>query len=195
MLTINVSLNSILISSMLRTSQLGCSSLVTQPVMVFINSLLHLALPLLPLFLVNAQLGHPSMVLVSHVLRSNYLSYSPSKSLFNYLDCPLAKAQQLSFNSSLSYSTGPLQLLWGDVWSPTPSVSKNGFKYYMSIIDHYIYFFWIFPLKFKFDVLSIFSSFIGYVEQFFNTKIISIQIDVLGKFWSLSPFCTKLGIT
>lgn len=71
--------------------------------------------------------------------------------------CPMGKAHQFAFPSfSLAKSSKPLDLVWDDVWGPTPNLSRMGFKYYLLIVDHFIGFTWFFTLKKKSDVLSIF---------------------------------------
>jgi hypothetical protein len=42
----------------------------------------------------------------------------------------------------------PLEVIYLDVWGPT-SVFARGYKYYVSFIDDYSKFIWIYLLKFK----------------------------------------------
>ena len=49
--------------------------------------------------------------------------------------------------------------------------SSNGHKYFLIFIEDYSLFTWLFPLKVKSDVLSIFHQFQSYVERQFNTTI------------------------
>lgn len=108
---------------------------------------------------------------------------------------PLAKAHRLPYSNSQTRYTRPLQLLCADVWGPIPHVSRLGFKYYVYFLDHYIRYTWLFPLKLKSNVGLIFANFLPYVERFFNAKLIKLQTNGGGKFKSLTPICTKLGIT
>lgn len=64
----------------------------------------------------------------------------------------------------------------------------------MSIVDHFTRFSWIFPLKYKSDVLQIFTSFINFAKRFFSTKIISLQTNAGGEFHPLTSLCKNLGI-
>lgn len=52
----------------------------------------------------------------------------------------------------------------------------------------------VFFLKNKYDVLSIFNFFIKFAQQFFNPKIILVQINAGGEFITLVPMCKTLGI-
>lgn len=71
------------------------------------------------------------------------------------------------------------------MWGPAP-FSRNGFQYNPNIVDHFKRFTWIFPLNKKYDILTIFQSFIMCAEQYFNTKTISLQTDAGGKFHPLT---------
>jgi hypothetical protein len=65
--------------------------------------------------------------------------------------CQKAKSHQLPYPKSSSVSSVPLELVFSDVWGPAPaSVGRN--KYYVSFIDDYSKFTWIYLLKNKSDV-------------------------------------------
>ena len=72
--------------------------------------------------------------------------------------CQRAKSHQLPYNYSTCVSTLPLDLIHSDVWGPALP-SSGGFKYYVSSIDDYSRYCWIYLLKHKSDVESIFIPF------------------------------------
>jgi hypothetical protein len=72
--------------------------------------------------------------------------------------CQKAKSHQLPFPISLSVSHFPLALVFSDVWGPAPS-SVGRFKYYVSFIDDYSKFTWVYPIKHKSDVFHKFQEF------------------------------------
>lgn len=74
-------------------------------------------------------------------------------------------------------STKPLELIHSDVWGPAPILSHFGFSYYLIFIDDFSKYTWLFPLKQKSDVLSIFAEFHIKVEKQFSEKILSFQSD------------------
>jgi hypothetical protein len=91
-------------------------------------------------------------------------------------------------------SRQPLELIFSDVWGPAPdSIGRN--KYYVSFIDDYSKFTWIYLLKFKSDVFQKFHEFQNLVERLFNRKIIAIQSDWEGEYEKLNSFFTKIGIS
>jgi hypothetical protein len=108
--------------------------------------------------------------------------------------CQQAKAHQLPFPASTSVFNRPLQLLFSDVWGPSPVISYNGNKYYVTFVDAFSRFTWLFPIQCKSDVFSVFNKFLLMVERLFNTKILQVQTDWGGEFRSLNTFFHKLGI-
>jgi histone deacetylase 1/2 len=94
---------------------------------------------------------------------------------------------------STSVSTVPLEQVFSDVWGPTHlSVGKN--SYYVSFIDDYSKFSWIFLLKKRPDVYQVFLNFQQYVERQFGTKIKTMQTDWGGEYEKLHSLFQKIGI-
>src|SRR3954466_13579789 len=70
----------------------------------------------------HSRLGHPSSIIVSHVLSKHKLPYSRESSTESVYDpCQQAKSHQLSYPISTSVSIAPLQLVYSDVWGPAPT--------------------------------------------------------------------------
>jgi hypothetical protein len=67
-------------------------------------------------------------------------------------------------------STSPLDLVFSDVWGPAPT-SIGRFNYYVSFIDDYPKFTWIYLLGHKSEVFQCFRDFQNSVEHQFNRKI------------------------
>jgi hypothetical protein len=88
----------------------------------------------------------------------------------------------------------PLELVFSYVWGAAPiSIGKN--KYYVSFIDDYSKFAWIFLLKNKSDVFTKFHEFQQHVERILNRKIITIQTNWVGEYQRLNSFFNRIGIT
>jgi len=90
--------------------------------------------------------------------------------------CQKAKSRQLPFPHSSTVSQHPLEIIYSDVWGPAPK-SVDGHKYYVSFIDAYSKFTWIYLLKFKSEVFTKFREFQSLVERLFNRKNITMQTD------------------
>jgi hypothetical protein len=73
-------------------------------------------------------------------------------------------------------SKAHLELIFSDVWGAAlKSVGQN--KYYMSFIDDFSKFVWLYPIKTKYEVFQRFHEFQQLVECQFNKKILALQSD------------------
>jgi hypothetical protein len=102
--------------------------------------------------------------------------------------CPQAKGHQLPFLVSTSRICNPLDLVYSDVWGPSPTLSINGNHYYVFFIDAFSHFTWVFPIQSKFDVKPIFLKCQSMIECLLNSKIKSVQTDWGGKYRSLNTY-------
>ena len=89
---------------------------------------------------------------------------------------PELKSHQLPYHVSTSISTKPLELIFSDVWGPAPT-SVGRHTYYVSFIDDYSKFSWIYLLKKRSDVFQVFKNFQALVVRKFDSKIIAAQSD------------------
>ena len=74
-------------------------------------------------------------------------------------------------------------------------MSRSGFKYYVSFLDDYSRYTWIYLIKNKSDVEQVFYNFQNHVERLLNTKIRSVQSDWGGEYQKLHHYFQKVGIT
>lgn len=99
----------------------------------------------------HSRLGHPSnkvMKSLSPFLKirgggTNNKDFCPV--------CPLGKAHQLPYKKRTSTTSQPLELVHIDLWGPSPVISVHNYVYYVSVVDDFIRFTWLFPLKNKSD--------------------------------------------
>jgi histone deacetylase 1/2 len=143
----------------------------------------------------HSRLGHPSTQIVQKVISSHKLLFVPDESSKHICDaCQQGKIHQLPYPKSTSVSTGPLDLVFSDVWGPTPT-SIGRFNYYVSFIDDFSKFTWIYFLRHKSEVFQCFRDFQNSVERQFDRKIRSMQTDWGGEYQSLNQFFKRIGIT
>jgi histone deacetylase 1/2 len=69
----------------------------------------------------------------------------------------------------------PLDLIFSDVWGPSPMLSFDGFRYFVIFMDDHTKFIWFYPLVAESDVFVIFHQFQALVECQFSLKIKSVQ--------------------
>jgi len=92
------------------------------------------------------------------------------------MTCRLTKSHRLPFTLVEHCTRFPLELIHSDVWQ-SPVLSHQGYKYYVSFIDDFSCFTWIYPMKHKSEVYHLFVTFKSLVENLFNHKIKMFQSD------------------
>lgn len=75
---------------------------------------------------------------------------------------------------------------FSDVWGPALD-SMGRKKYYVSFIDDYSKFTWIYLLKYKLKVFQKFHDFQNLVECLFDQKITFMQTDWRGEYEKVEP--------
>jgi hypothetical protein len=126
----------------------------------------------------HSRLGHLSRDIVRHIISRNNLPYAHfDSSCESFCDaCTCAKANQLPFLVSSSCSSAPLQLIFSVVWGLAIDSFGNK-KYYVSFIDDYSKFTWIYLLCHKSEVSKYFLKFEKLVERLLECRIIAVQLD------------------
>jgi hypothetical protein len=123
------------------------------------------------------RLGHPSQAIIHRVLRSNNLPVDGNTGGESMCDArQRGKMHQLPYPKSYSVSRFPLELVFSDVWGSAPK-SVGKFKYYVSFIDDFSKFMWIYLIKQKSKVFQCSHDFQNLVERLFHRKIKSVQTD------------------
>jgi histone deacetylase 1/2 len=101
--------------------------------------------------------------------------------------CQQGKSHQLPFPISTHVINSPLELIYSDVWGPAqPSVS--GHTYYVSFVDAYSRFTWLYLIKRKSDVFEVFRQYQAHVERLLGYKIKHVQSDWGGEYVKLNEF-------
>ena len=119
----------------------------------------------------------------------------PNKDLLPFCSaCCMGKAHRLSSISSTTQYNSPLELIFIDLWGPSPMQSENKYLYYMSIVDAHSRFTWIYLLKTKSEALETFKHYKTMVELQFNNKIKSVQTDWGGEFRPFTTYIKQFGI-
>jgi hypothetical protein len=120
--------------------------------------------------------------------------FSPENREFVCDACLWAKAHQLPYLVSSSHSSSPLDLIFSDVWGlAIDSFGRK--KYYVSVIDDFNKFTWIYLLRKKSEVFKYFHEFQQLVECKFNKKIVGTQSDWGGEYIKLNSSFRTNGIS
>jgi histone deacetylase 1/2 len=100
----------------------------------------------------HSHLGHAAHPVIQQVLSRNNLSFSLDQNTGAVCDaCQQGKSHQLLDPRSSSESRHPSDLVFSDVWGPTPN-SFGRYSYYVNFIDDFSKFTWIYLLRHKSEV-------------------------------------------
>ena len=134
----------------------------------------------------HKKLGHPNSVVLSHLLKNGFLSNKitiPGSS-FNCSVCKLAKSKILPFPSNAHRADKCFDIIHSDVWGISPILSHAKYKYFVTSIDDYSRFTWIYFLHSKDQVFSMFKTFLAYIANQFHTSIKILRTDSGGEYIS-----------
>ncbi|TXG48817.1 hypothetical protein EZV62_024692 [Acer yangbiense] len=101
---------------------------------------------------------------------------------------------QLPYPNSTLVTTKPLELVHTDLWGPAPMLSTEGYRYYISFVDSFSRFVWVFPLRLKSEAFNVFVQFHKMVELQFNTKLQCLQTDMGKEFLPILTYFKSLGV-
>ena len=111
--------------------------------------------------------------------------------------CQLGKHTHVSFPKRLDPRTKfPFELVHTDVWGPSRSASTLGFRYFVTFIDDYSRYTWLFLMKNRVELFFIFKKFQAEIRTQFNTSIRILRCDNAKKYFSMSfsSFMSSNGI-
>ncbi|CAH9118016.1 unnamed protein product [Cuscuta europaea] len=144
----------------------------------------------------HCRLGHPALPITQKVISSLGISFKDvNKDLSLCTSCASNKSHKLPFAKSSLSSSGPLDLIYTDVWGPSHINSVDGFRYYVIFVDHYTKYIWFYTITHKSEVTSIFQQFKKIVENFFQKSIKMVYSDGGGEYISQGKFLASCGIT
>lgn len=106
----------------------------------------------------------------------------------------MGKSHALPFKLSRSHALHPLNLVHTDLWGLSPINCISGHKYYISFLDDYSRYVWLFPLKAKSEADHAFVQFKNFVEKQFDRKSKVLQSDGGAEFNSFNNITQREGI-
>ncbi|KAG8483232.1 hypothetical protein CXB51_022211 [Gossypium anomalum] len=139
------------------------------------------------------RLGHPSSSVVATVLNTCGI-VTNKKSLSNIcIACQKGKSHKLPFSSSTTEYMELFELVVSDLWGPA-SVACEGHLYYVSFVDMYSRFTWVYLVKRKSQALECFSQFQKMIATQFGKTIKKFQSDWGGEFRAFASILADQGI-
>jgi transposase InsO family protein len=110
--------------------------------------------------------------------------------------CIYGKHNRHRFKTGRHTSEGILDYIHSDVWGPSPTISYGGSSYFVTFIDDFSRKVWIYMLKSKVDVFTVFKQFRALLEKSTGRSIKCLRTDNGGEFTSMEfeNYCKEFGI-
>ncbi|GJR99898.1 ribonuclease H-like domain-containing protein [Tanacetum coccineum] len=145
----------------------------------------------------HQRLGHPADQVLNVLNKSLNLD---SQSVSDHLcdTCNKAKQTREPFSLSDHKSTKIGQLVHLDVWGPYKITSRDGFRYFLTVVDDYSRAVWTYMLKGKDDVYDSIVNFVNMLSNQFETNVKVFRSDngsefVNNRLQSLTPSSVLTG--
>ncbi|KAL6323616.1 hypothetical protein AAG906_039210 [Vitis piasezkii] len=106
----------------------------------------------------------------------------------------LGHQHRLPFGTSEISSEKPFDLIHCDIWGRYKHSSLSGAHYFLTIVDDYTRFTWIFLMKHKDEAQPLIKHFFSYVSTQFASHIKIFRSDNGGEFLSLQSFFKDNGV-
>ncbi|GAU37351.1 hypothetical protein TSUD_395330 [Trifolium subterraneum] len=125
---------------------------------------------------------------------SNSVTCTSTTSAVHHDPANSLESHRLYAPSSTTVYIKPFEVIHCDLWGPSPVISYYGYSYYITFVDTFTKFTWIYFLKTKGDALKAFSQFLALVQNQFQTSIKALQSDWGGEFRPFTALLNELGI-
>jgi transposase InsO family protein len=103
---------------------------------------------------------------------------------FDCTSCKLGKSKVLPFPRHASRASQCFDIIHSDVWGIAPVVSHAHYKYFVTFIDDFSRFTWVYFLRAKAEVFSVFKCFLALLETKFSARIKVLRSDSSGEYMS-----------
>jgi histone deacetylase 1/2 len=125
----------------------------------------------------HLRLGHAHNKAVQTVLDWCKIPHS-NKNVIDFCTyCCIGKSHRLHAPLSTTVYTKPFEVIHCDLWGPAPVTSYYGYNYYITFVDTYTKYTWIYFLKHKSDALKAFTQFSSFIQNQFKSTIKALQSD------------------
>ncbi|KAK8931024.1 hypothetical protein KSP39_PZI016079 [Platanthera zijinensis] len=136
--------------------------------------------------------GHPSM----QVMRRLYPEFG-NVSHLSCESCLFAKLHRVSYVPRVDVrASAPFDLLHSDVWGPCPVPTLLGHRYYVTFIDDFSRMTWVYLMKNRSELLSIFQHLWNEIFTQFSVRLKCLRTDNGREYMSqsMSSFLSDKGI-
>ena len=123
----------------------------------------------------HARLGHANFQYLCQLFP--LMNKTCQKFRFNCIVCELSKHVRSSYIPRMHRAPAAFDIIHSDVWGPSPVTSLLGHRYYVTFIDDYTRCTWVYLMKKKSEVFSLFMSFLQMIKTQFKTTVRTLRSD------------------
>ena len=140
------------------------------------------------------QLGHPSFSYLKYLLTEFFINKDPS--LFHCDYCVLAKQSQVQYSPQPYKPSKPFHLIHSDVWDPSRVPNLTGGRWFVTFIDDHTRVCWVYLMREKSEVSTIFKQFHKSITNIFQSSIHILRTDNGREYFSeeLNQYLVEHGI-
>ncbi|GJY57080.1 retrovirus-related pol polyprotein from transposon TNT 1-94 [Tanacetum coccineum] len=135
-------------------------------------------------YLWNSRLGYVFSSRLRFLAYTGALGKIDAHDISDCSGCKLAKFSALPFSNSVSSSNALFDLVHSDVCGPSPVSIKGDSKYYVSFIDDFTRYTWVYLMKHRSDFLIVFKEFRALVKTQHSTIMKCFRCDLGGEYTS-----------
>jgi hypothetical protein len=140
------------------------------------------------------RLGHPNFVYLEKLLPSLFIN--KSSKTFSCEICQFSKHTRSNYPSITYKSSKPFALIHSDVWGPSKVQNISGTRWFVSFVDDHTRITWLFLMKEKSEVGTLFRNFNSMIQTQFQTKIQVLKTDNAKEYFNtiLGSYLLNQGI-
>ncbi|GJS65671.1 retrotransposon protein, putative, ty1-copia subclass [Tanacetum coccineum] len=136
----------------------------------------------------HSRLGHINKKRIAQLQKDGVLESFDFKSDDVCESCLLGKMTKSPFTRTCKRGEGLLDLVHTDVYGPFRSATKDGKRYYVTFIDDFSRYGYVYLIKHKSDTFEMFKRYQNEVENQLGKKIKVLQSDKGGEYLSIEFF-------
>ncbi|CAA7015851.1 unnamed protein product [Microthlaspi erraticum] len=121
------------------------------------------------------RLGHPAMCKTDFL--KDVLGVKQRNKDSHCAICPLAKQKHIPFVSKHNICEHPFDLLHIDTWGPFSVPTAEGYRYFLTIVDDHTRVTWVYLMRTKDEVLTVFPEFLKMVETQYHAVVKGVRSD------------------
>ncbi len=142
--------------------------------------------------LIHSRLDHPSLENLKKLVPN-----LNSTSTLECESCQLGKHHRALYLSRVNKRVDkPFSLIHTDSWGPSRTKSKLGFQYFIIFVDDFSRMTWLYLMKDRSELFSIFCAFCAEIQNQFHTRINILRSDNAKEYFSnsISSYMQQQGI-